>query len=214
MRWRILNRYRGSPTGSLRVTAPRAVAHAILAPLLTQMTAANPGLSLEVSCDDRLVDIVAEGYDAGIRFGRSLQPDMIAVRLKFSFLFVVVGSPAYFRERGFPQTPKDLLSQNCIRYRLANGVVFPWEFERSGETFSVPVTGQITLDDQRMMLETALSGGGLALVFTHLAQEHLDSGKLVRCLESWESSIGELFLYYSSRHHVSATLRSLIDALR
>lgn len=208
-----LNRFRGSPSGSLRITAPRAVARTILGPVMAALTARNPGLSIDLSSDDRLVDIVAEGFDAGIRFGKSLQPDMIAARMATGFSFAVVGTREYVSARGMPQTPQDLLQHQCIRYRLPSGVIFPWEFRMGDERVSVSVDGPITLDDQSMMVETALAGGGLALVFTSLVEDHLRQGRMVRCLPEWDCSIGDLYLYYSSRRHVSSALRMLIDNL-
>ncbi|WP_218921053.1 LysR family transcriptional regulator [Massilia putida] len=208
-----LNDYRGSPTGSLKLTTPRAVAHAMLGPAISQLINENPGLSVDVWCDDRLIDIVAEGFDAGIRFGRSLQPDMVALPLKRSFEFKVVGSPTYLEGRHVPNTPAELLDHNCIRYRLPSGIVFPWEFSRAGETVSVEVAGRLTLDDQGMMVECALSGAGLALVFADLVQDHVQRSELIECISDWTCSIGDLYLYYSSRRHVSAALRELINVL-
>ncbi|MBB3452513.1 DNA-binding transcriptional LysR family regulator [Rhizobium sp. BK313] len=208
-----LNRFRDSPSGSLRLTAPRAVAQTILSPVIARLTAENPGLSIDLSSDDRLVDIVAEGFDAGIRFGKSLQPDMIAARMTSVFSFAVVGMPEYLSVRGIPRAPKDLLEHQCIRYRLPSGVIFPWDFAMGDEHVSVSINGPITLDDQSLMIETALAGGGLALVFANLADDHIKNGRLVRCLSDWECSLGQLYLYYSSRRHVSSALRVLIDSL-
>ena len=208
-----LNDYRGSPTGSLKLTVPRAVAHAMLGPAISRLVNENPGLSVDVWCDDRLVDIVAEGVDAGIRFGRSLQADTIALPLKRAFEFKVVGSPAYLAGRQVPAAPADLLDHNCIRHRLPSGVLFPWEFSRAGESVSVDVAGRLTLDDQRMMVESALSGAGLAMVFADLVRDHVQRSELIECVGDWTCSLGDLYLYYSSRRHVSAALRALIKVL-
>ncbi|MFL1501696.1 LysR family transcriptional regulator [Pseudomonas sp. S191] len=209
-----LNKFRGTPSGMVKLTVPRAVAHLVLGDVLDKLLRENPGLSVDVSCDDNLVDIVAAGFDAGIRFGRSLRPDMIAVPLKHVLKFVVVGSPNYFQKRDIPKAPEDLLAHSCIRYRLPSGAVFAWGFARGKEQFSVEVNGRLTLDDQRMMVESALAGSGLALVFADLVKTQIESGQLVRCLKGWTCSIGDLYVYYSTRRHVSAALRALINALR
>ena len=209
-----LNKFRGTPSGTVKLTVPRAVAHLILGGVLAKLLRENPGLCVDVSCDDSLVDIVAGGFDAGIRFGRSLRPDMIAIPLKHSLEFVVVGSPEYFQGHDVPKTPEDLLAHSCIRYRLASGVVFPWEFAKGKEQLSVETNGRLTLDDQRMMIESALAGSGLALVFSDLVKAEIESGQLVRCLKGWTCSIGDLYVYYSNRRHVPAALRALINALK
>lgn len=208
-----LNDYRGSPTGSLKLTTPRAVAHVMLGPKIARFISQYPGVSIDIWCDDQLVDIVAEGFDAGIRFGNSLQPDTVAIPIGRCFEFKVVGSPAYFARRNIPKTPHELLEHSCIRYRLPSGIVFPWEFSRADEKVSVETVGRLTLDDQKLMVESALSGAGLALVFSDLVHEHLRRAELIECVCDWNCSIGELYLYYSSRRNMSAALREWINIL-
>ncbi|KQN90138.1 transcriptional regulator [Sphingomonas sp. Leaf231] len=205
--------FRTHPVGALRLTVPRAVSPSVIG-ALASLVATHPNVSVEIDADDRLVDIVAEGFDAGIRFGINMQQDMIAVRLDRAFHFAVVGSPTYLIERDPPMVPADLRHHQCILYRLPSGVLFPWTFERGGEISKVDVTGPLIFNDQSLMIEAALQGAGLAFVFEERARPHLDSGDLLRCLPEFTPQFSELFLYYSGRHHVSAALRALIDALK
>jgi DNA-binding transcriptional LysR family regulator len=209
-----LNRFRGSPFGTLRITAPRMIARLLLGPVITRLIAENPGLSVELSANDAFVDIVAEGYDAGIRFGESIQQDMIATRIALDVSFAVVGTPAYFAAHGVPTTPHDLLAHRCVRYRFPSGANFPWEFERDGQELAITVGGALALDDQELMIEAALAGAGLAYVFTQRVTPLLESGALVRCLEPWCPMLDSLHLYYANRAHQPAGLRALIDLLR
>ena len=209
-----VNTFRDSPYGTVRLNAPRSVALSLLGPVMGALVRDNPGLSIEVSSDDRLVDIVAEGFDAGIRFGESIAKDMIAVRIGLELDFAVVGSPAYFAGRIQPATPADLHGHRCVRYRFPSGEAFPWEFSKDGQDVKVLVDGPITLDDQDLMIEAALNGVGLAFVFADRAAPYLADGRLVRCLADWCPSIGGLFLYYPDRAFMPAGLRALIEMLK
>ncbi|MFG6484950.1 LysR family transcriptional regulator [Klebsiella pneumoniae] len=126
-----LNLYRTSPVGTVRITIPNSMTPFVLDHVVTLLKQ-NSSLKLEIVVTDALVDIVQEGYDAGIRFGERLSPDMIAVRIKPTFRFVVVGSPDYFKQSGIPETPYDLQQHNCIRYAFPSGTVFNWEFQSHG----------------------------------------------------------------------------------
>ncbi|WP_159980609.1 MULTISPECIES: LysR family transcriptional regulator [unclassified Novosphingobium] len=209
-----VNRFRDTPHGAVRLTVPRAIGLSVMGPVIARLVRENPGLSIEISSSDALVDIVAEGFDAGIRFGERLQQDMIAARIGLAVSFAVVGSPAYFAGRTVPDVPDDLRGHQCVRYRFPSGVAFPWEFEKNGQAVQIAVDGPVQLDDQELMIEAALSGVGLAFVFTDRVQPYLDSGKLVRCLADWSPQLPSLYLYYPSRRFVSAGLRALIDLLK
>ncbi|WP_108610484.1 LysR family transcriptional regulator [Aminobacter sp. MSH1] len=209
-----VNHFRDTPHGSIRITVPRAVGLTLVAPIVATLTRRNPGLSVEVSSNDGLVDIVQAGFDAGIRFGESLQQDMIAMKINFPLHFAVVGSPEYLAGVPVPQVPADLAAHSCIRYRFPSGVSFPWEFRKDGTTVQIEVHGPILLDDQELMIETALAGAGLAFVFAERVQAHLDSGRLVRCLADWTPQFSNLYLYYPDRTFVPAGLRALADLLR
>lgn len=209
-----VNTFRDTPYGTVRLNAPRSVALSLLGPVIAALVRDNPGLSIEVASDDRLVDIVAEGFDAGIRFGESIAKDMIAVRIGLELDFAVVGSPAYLAGRALPVTPADLHAHQCVRYRFPSGEAFPWEFSKDGQDVTVVVDGPVTLDDQDLMIETALSGAGLAFVFADRAAPYIADGRLIRCLSDWCPSIGGLFLYYPDRTFMPAGLRALIDMLK
>jgi DNA-binding transcriptional LysR family regulator len=209
-----LNAFRGTPFGTVRINVPSSIApfllHDVMGPLLKR----NPGLRLDIVATDRLVDIVEEGFDAGVRFGERLTQDMIAVRIKTRLRFAVVGSPEYFRGRRMPLVPGDLREHLCIRYRYPSGAIYNWQFERGGEAVDVEVDGPITLDNQELMVEAALQGCGLAYVWDSRVMAHLASGALVRCLDDWCAVDDGLFLYYPSRRYLSAGLRAVIDMLK
>ena len=209
-----LNDFRGTPFGTVRINLPNSIApfvlHGVMGPLLAQ----NPGLRLDIVATDRLIDIVEEGFDAGIRFGERLMQDMVAVRIQSNFRFAVVGSPAYLKGRQHPLTPADLKQHDCIRYRFPSGAIFNWRFERGGEAVEVEVDGPLTLDGQELMVEAALQHCGLAYVWENRVAHHFASGALVRCLEVWSGPYDGLYLYYPSQRQVSAGLKALINMLK
>jgi DNA-binding transcriptional LysR family regulator len=209
-----LNSFRGTPFGTVRINIPNSIAPFVLNEIMGPIIKQNPGLHLDIEATDRLVDIVQEGFDAGIRFGERLSQDMVAVHIKPRLRFAVVGSPAYFADHELPLKPIDLKDHSCIRYRYPSGTIYNWQFERKGEAVDVEVSGSVTLDDQYLMVEAALQGCGLAYVWENWAARHLENGTLVRCLDDWCAPDDGLFLYYPSRKYVSGGLRALIDMLR
>jgi DNA-binding transcriptional LysR family regulator len=209
-----LNSFRGTPFGTVRINIPSAIAPMVMHDVMGPLVKENPGLHLDVVATDRLIDIVEEGFDAGIRFGERLSQDMVAVHIKPRLRFAVVGSPRYFEGRKAPLTPADLRDHTCIRYRFPSGAIFNWQFERDGEALEVEVAGSVTTDSQELMVEAALQGCGLAYVWDDRVLTHLASGALVRCLDEWCAFDDGLFLYYPSRRHVSAGLRALIGILK
>lgn len=209
-----LNHFRDTPFGKVRLSVPRSIALSLMGPVIGALARDYPGLTVEVSSNDALVDIVAEGFDAGIRFGERLQQDMIAVRLALPLCFAVVGAPGYLADRPLPQVPADLLVHRCIRYRFPGGADFPWEFERDGRSVQIAVEGPVVLDDQELMIEAALAGAGIAFVFADRVERHLASGALVRLLPDWTPQFRDLFVYYPARDFMPAGLRALIDILK
>ena len=175
---------------------------------------ANPNLELEIVATDRLVDIVDEGFDAGIRLGESLRDGMTAVKIKPRLRFAVVGSPAYFDKHPVPTQPADLQDHVCIRNIYPSGVAYPWEFNRYDKTIEFEPTGPILLDDHELMVGAALSGVALADVWEDRARPYIENGRLVECLASWRAPEDWLYLYYLTRKHLSAGLRAIIEALR
>lgn len=209
-----LNQFRDTPFGKVRINAPNSIAGFVLGPVITRLVRENPSLEIEVVATDRLVDIVDEGFDAGIRLGESLRDGMTAVRIHPRLRFAVVGSPAYFAERPLPAEPADLRSHVCIRNMYPTGMRYPWFFSRDGRDIEVEPVGPVALDDQELMIETALSGIALAYVWEDRAQPHVDNGRLIRCLEPWCAPEDWLYLYYPTRKHMSAGLRAVIEAMR
>jgi DNA-binding transcriptional LysR family regulator len=209
-----LNTFRGTPFGTVRINIPNSIAPFVLRAVMGPLIKRNPGLHLDISATDRLVDIVEEGYDCGIRFGERLSQDMVAVHIKPTLRFSVVGSPEYFEGRTPPLLPADLRHHACIRYRYPSGAIYNWQFEKNGEAIDVEVNGPVTIDDQELMVEAALQGCGLAYVWDDRVMQHLASGALLRCLDDWCAPDDGLFLYYPSRRYLSAGLRALIDMLR
>lgn len=209
-----LNRFRDTPFGKVRINTPNSIAPFVFGPVMGPLIAANPNLELEIVATDRLVDIVDEGFDAGIRLGESLREGMTAVRIKPRLRFAVVGSPDYFASRPAPKAPADLKEHVCIRNIYPSGTAYPWEFARYGKTIEFEPIGPISLDDHELMVGAALSGVALAYVWEDRARPYVESGRLVECLASWCAPEDWLYLYYPARKHLSAGLRAVIEALR
>lgn len=209
-----LNQFRDTPFGKVRINAPNSVAPFILGPMIGPLLEKNPNLELQIVATDRLVDIVEEGFDAGIRLGESLRDGMTAVRIKPRMRLAVVGSPVYFAARPMPKEPGDLKKHVCIRNTYPSGAAYAWQFERDGRTVDFEPTGPLSLDDQDLMIEAALSGVALAYVWEPRATPHIASGRLVSCLADWCPLEDGPYLYYPTRRHNSAGLRAVIEALR
>jgi DNA-binding transcriptional LysR family regulator len=209
-----LNRFRDTPFGKVRINVPNSIAPFVVGPVLGPLVQENPGLEIEIVATDRLVDIVREGFDAGIRLGESLSEGMVAVKIRPRLRFAVVGSPDYFRERAIPKTPRDLGDHVCVQNMYPSGVRYPWEFERGAEAVAFHPTGPIALDDHELMVQVALSGVALAYVWENRAEREIADGRLVRCLDEWCPPEDWLYLYYPSRRNMSAGLRAVIEAMR
>jgi DNA-binding transcriptional LysR family regulator len=209
-----LNQFRDTPFGKVRINAPNSIAPFVLGPMMGPLLAQNPNLELEIVATDRLVDIVAEGFDAGIRLGESLRDGMTAVKIKPRLRLSVVGSPAYFEKRAMPKTPADLQHHVCIRNTYPSGAAYPWSFHRGDKEVEHQPSGPLSLDDHELMVEAALSGAALAYVWEDRARAHIESGRLVQCLSAWCPPEDWLYLYYPARKYISAGLRAVIKALR
>lgn len=211
----LLGKFRDKPVGRLRVTAGEHPAVTILQPALAKILPDNPDIQVEVIVDYGLTDIVAEGYDAGIRLGEQIAKDMIAVRIGPDVRMAVVGSPAYFSRYARPKTPRDLIRHNCITIRLPTyGGVIPWEFAKKGEELKVRVEGQLIFNNIAMRLDAALKGLGLTYMPEDLVRGPLKNGELVRVLSDWCPQIPGYHLYYPSRSQSSPAFTVLRDTLR
>lgn len=209
-----VNDFRDSPVGTLRINAPRAACDWVLAPLVERFLTAHPGMRIELVDDDGLVDIVAAGFDAGVRFGERLQQDMVAVPLGPAQRFIVVAAPDYLARRGVPTDPRGLVDHDCIRVRFPHGAFYRWEFLRDGERIHVEVDGPLALGDMRLMVRAAEQGLGLAFVLAPYAGDALAAGRLVSVLDDWRPAETGFFLYYPSHRLVPTGLRAFIDLAR
>ncbi|MCU0071265.1 LysR family transcriptional regulator [Pseudomonas koreensis] len=209
-----LNHFRDKPSGNLRITAGRQACELVLLPIAGAFLQAYPDIRLEVVESDALLDIVAAGFDAGVRFGNRLEADMVSLPIGPNLRSVVVGSPGFFERHPAPQKPEDLHALPCIRHRFPSGSMYRWEFERGGIEQEIEVNGPLTLGDVSLMIGPALQGLGLAYVFEDMAREHLASGRLVQVLADWCPYYPGLHLYYPSRRHVPAPLKAFIDFAR
>ena len=205
---------RDTPAGRVRLLMPRFAVESVLAPKLAQFAREYPDILLDVTTDDSRMDIVAGGFDAGIHLGEYIAKDMIAVRVSADHQPVIIGSPAYFESHSRPRSPRDLLQHQCINFRHGSAGLYRWEFERGKKSLSVAVTGPLIVDDVLLVLRAALDGVGLAFMAEHHVESHLESGALVRVLESWCQPYPGFFLYYPSRRQQPPALAALINVLR
>ena len=206
---------RRKPAGLIRLTATENAAEAVLWPAIRKLLPEYPDIKVEVAIDYGLTDIVAEQFDAGVRFGETVAKDMIAVRIGPPMRMAVVASPDYLARRPAPRTPRDLTAHECINLRLpGKRGIYTWEFERSGRELNVRVDGRLVFNTTSLMLKAALEGFGLAYFTEQQVSEHLDRGTLVRVLAPWCPPFAGYHLYYPSRRESSAAFAVLVDALR
>lgn len=209
-----VNTFRDSPMGTLRINAPRAAAQWVLAPLVSRFLLDHPGMRVEVISDDAFVDIVADGFDAGVRFGESLQQDMVAVPLGATQRFVVVASPPYLALHGKPKHPRDLQKHRCMRVRFPSGAYYKWEFAKRQQKLEVDVDGPLATNDLPTMVEAAKAGLCLTYTYEQYAQPWLDTGALVTVLDDWCPAIPGFYLYYPSRKLMPAGLRAFVESIK
>jgi DNA-binding transcriptional LysR family regulator len=190
-------------------------ADTILLPKLAKFLPRYPDIKVEIGIDDRLVDIVAERFDAGIRHGEQVARDMIAVRIGPDLRMAVVGTPTYFARNPPPRKPQDLTAHDCINLRLpTRGTLYAWEFEKGRRKLNVHVEGQLICNRPAQMLSATLAGGGLAYLLEDVVRTHLAAGRLQRVLEDWCPPFSGYHLYYPSRRQPSPAFELLVDALR
>ncbi len=209
-----VNAFRETPTGTLRINTKERAAHQILRPVVAKYLRRYPDMQVELTMEGRPIDIVAEGFDAGIRLAESVPQDMVAVPCGPDSRFIVVGAPAYFVRRSVPRSPADLLGHECIRRRMPGGKLYRWEFEKRGEEMALDVPGRLTLDNDSLMVEAAVEGLGLAFVSDWWVTDHLAAGSLQAVLEDWTPPFPGLRLYYPGHRHLPAGLRAFVDLIR
>jgi DNA-binding transcriptional LysR family regulator len=210
-----VNAFRLSPVGTLRLNVPGTVASLVLPPIITGFLNANPGISVEVTTEEGMIDVFAAGFDAGIRYDERLEQDMIAVPIgPRSQRFVLAASPAYLAARARPRHPRDLLDHACLRHRFPSGAMPAWEFEREGEIVRIAPTGPLVTSAVDLELGAAIDGLGVIYSFEAWIAPALANGRLEPLLEDWWLQFSGPLLYYPSRRHVPAPLRAFVDHIK
>jgi DNA-binding transcriptional LysR family regulator len=210
-----LSQLRDKPAGTIRINAGEHPAVSVLQPALRRIIPQNPDIRVEIIVDYGLTDIVAEGYDAGVRLGEQVAKDMIAVRIGPDLRMAVVGSPDYFARHPVPRTPQDLTAHNCIGIRLPTyGGIFPWDLDKDGHEVNVRIEGQLVFNNISLRLHSALDGLGLAYLPEDQVLHHVEAGQLIRVLEDWCEPFPGYHLYYPSRRHASPAFALLVETLR
>jgi DNA-binding transcriptional LysR family regulator len=202
------------PTGTLRLNTSIGATRMILSPLVLEYMRRYPQMAVEIVNEGALVDINAQGFDAGIRIMEAVPADMIVVPISRFVRPAIVGSPAYFEVHGTPRVPADLQHHRCIRARMASGSIYRWEFERRGEALTMDVPGLLTLDESDLMLRAAVEGAGLAYLNEWQVAADVTAGRLVQVLADWTPPYPGLCLYYPGRRHIPAKLRAFVDLVK
>lgn len=207
--------FQQQPRGLVRVNMPRTAAQLIVMPKLAAFRAAYSDIRLELVIDDSITDVIAKGFDFGIRSGAIVQQDMISVPLTPELRMAVVASPAYFARRSLPQTPAELEGHACLTYRwYETGVQQPWHFYGAEGPVDVIVDSVITANDTDLLVDAALRGCGVAQLVESLVERHIADGSLQRVLADWCRPFPGFHLYYPSRRHMPAAMRAFIDWMR
>jgi DNA-binding transcriptional LysR family regulator len=202
------------PTGLLRLTVPGAIVPLILEPVIASFCQAYPEIELEIAASSEPLDIAAGGFDAGIRLGQLIAPDMVAVRLTRPFPFVVVGSPDYLRRRERPERIDDLRRHDCLRLRRSNGSIAPWPFLDGNKTIEAVVAGPLIGHDYPTLLGAAIQGVGLAQAPRPLAKAAIADGRLQALLQPFAITLPGMFLYHTGRRQVLPKLRAFIEHVK
>ncbi|MGO4124197.1 LysR family transcriptional regulator [Inquilinus sp. YAF38] len=205
-----VNRFRDTPAGLLRLNSSEGGSARIL-PVVLDFMAACPEMRVDLVTEGRMIDIVAAGFDAGIRLAEAVPQDMVSVPLGIDEAMIVVGAPGYLAARGVPQAPADLFTHECIRARLPSGAILRWEFEHQGEEIRIDPPGRLTIGSPELSQQAALAGAGLAFVSGRTAAVEIESGRLQQVLADWTPPFPGLSLYYPRQRLPSAGLRAFID---
>lgn len=207
--------YASRPTGLLRLNLPRAVYPGYMASLISSFHQKYPDISVELYFQDEETDVVAHGFDAGVRLSDTLARDMVAIKLYGPVRFVTSGAPEYFQKAGRPKHPRDLLAHNCLRIRFGNADIYEhWEYTEQGNNFSVHVSGTLIMNDVFMLANAALDGTGLIYTTEDSIADNLKSGRLETVLDPYAATSTGFYLYYPRRSQMLPKLRALIDHIR
>jgi DNA-binding transcriptional LysR family regulator len=205
---------RETPSGMIRINAAPFAARAILSPLVLEFLRRFPDMNVDIVTEGRMVDIVRDGFDLGVRVAGLVPTDMIAVSLGRPQRHAVVGSPEYFERHGKPVVPPDLLNHKCIRVRLPDGSLFRWRFEKDGEQVQIDVRGPISLDEASLTRTAVLEGTGVGYIFEDYILPDIEAGSVVRVLEDWTPPYPGLCVYYPGRRNLSAGVRAFLELTR
>lgn len=209
----VVNESRERPVGLLRLNLSRTAAEILVLPHLIEFNEAFPDITLEMHCDNALLDLVGNGFDAGIRLGENLAQDVVAVPLGGRRRIATVAAPRYLEGRTPPRTPEDLKAHRCINVRLG-GSIYRWEFSHKGRDFDIETTGPLLTNDGDVLLAAVRAGAGIACAFEAQVQDDIAAGRLVPLLKAWWPTFPGFYLYYPSRIHVSRKLRVFIDFMQ
>ncbi|ELE9013123.1 LysR family transcriptional regulator [Enterobacter cloacae] len=203
------------PRGLLRIAVTSIAEEFLSGPLIASFAAANPAVTLDIVVTDEEFDIVAAGYDAGVRLGEVIEKDMIAIPLTGKQREMVVASPSYLAANGIPVHPRELMHHRCIGWRPAPDVApYRWPFEENGKAFDLAIEPQITTNDLRLMLRLALAGGGITLATQETFRPYIEGGQLVSLLDDFLPHFPGFYLYFPQRRNIAPKLRALIDHVR
>lgn len=210
----VLDRHRGLPSGHIRLNVAEDAATLLLGPVMPIFVDRYPEVQIDIAVNNRLVDVIEEGYDAGIRYGGTVPEDMIAQRLSADIRWVVVGAPEYFARFGMPQHPQDLEAHRCMQIKLGDDRIYKWEFDRDREEIEVAVPGAVTINSTQTARTLALNGTGLIYAPEPTVSRQIEEGTLVVAMGEWASMGPGFHLYYPSRRQLPAGLRLLVDLVR
>jgi len=209
-----LDDFRTAPMGRLRLNIPRDAAPLLFSPILARYSAAYPKVALEIIVDDRLVDIISQGFDAGVRFGATVPQDMVAMPLTKKLEWVVVAAPSYLARQGRPETPEQLRQHACIGMRIGDDTLYKWELGQGDNACEIEVPSTLIVNDTSMIIDAALNGLGLAYCLALHAAPYLASGQLELLLPDWVCVGEPMVMYYPSRRQVHPGLKQLIEMIR
>ena len=210
-----VNEMRDSPAGTLKLNVPTIVAREILPPIIGRFLREHPAISLEVTAEDGFVDVLAAGFDAGVRYEERVERDMIAIPIGPSRQrYVTAAAPDYLARCGVPGHPHDLLEHACIRHRFASGFSLPWEFGEGEAALTIAPPAVVTANTIDLELGAAIDGLGVIRTFEEFIAPAVAAGRLVPILEAWTTSFSGPLLYYASRKHMPAPLRAFVDFLK
>jgi len=207
-------RYGARPAGTVRVHSFRFSAARFITPILAEFSAAYPEITLDITLNDEVVDIVGSGFDAAIRIGELIERDMVAVRLSTDLSQIAVAAPDYLAQYGTPRHPRDLAAHRCVGWRWpGRDRVYEWEFFEDGKWFEVAVKGPLIASDKEFGLKAAIDGAGIAFTIREMAEAAIADGRLVPLLEQWAAPFPGYFLCYPAQRQMAPALRAFIDAV-